>query len=340
MVRVQTKSARELKGRDEKACTCNTPGGGFMYTSKDRKTLPLFPELFPLGGVLNQENRWMKLSRLIPWEEVEGIYRKHFSERLGRPAKDSRLIIGLLLVKHIKGVSDEAVVVECMESPYIQALCGYEGFVTTADIIDPSLLSRSRKRLGKEFFERFEGEILSVLLRKKILRAKDHMLDATVVPANIEYPTDVKLLHRCREWLCQVIGVMRRSFPVKKKIRTYARKARVVFMNFRRRRKKTGKVIRKARKQLLQYIRRNVGQVDGLLSEWGEKLSQRRRKFVNERLAVVKRIYEQQYRMWKEKTRRIQDRIVSLHQSHIRPIVRGSCGAKTGGMLSLVRKYC
>jgi len=85
-------------------------------------------------------------------------------------------------------------------------------------------------------------------------------------------------------------------------------------------------VIRKARKQLLQYIRRNVGQVDGLLSEWGEKLSQRRRKFVNERLAVVKRIYEQQYRMWKEKTRRIQDRIVSLHQSHIRPIVRGKDG--------------
>jgi len=165
----------------------------------------LFPELFSLGGALNQENRWLKLAGLIPWEEVERIYRRHFSARMGRPAKDSRLMIGLLLVKHIKGVSDRAVVIEFMESPYIQALCGYEGFVTDERIIDPSLLSRRRKRLGTRFFEKFEQEVLSVLIAKKILRARDHMLDATVIPANIEYPTDVKLLHRCREWLCQVL---------------------------------------------------------------------------------------------------------------------------------------
>jgi hypothetical protein len=48
--------------------------------SKDRKTLPLFPELFPLGGKLNENNRWLRISDLIPWEELEDVYRGNFSE--------------------------------------------------------------------------------------------------------------------------------------------------------------------------------------------------------------------------------------------------------------------
>jgi len=61
-----------------------------MYKSQDRKTLPLFPELFPFGGKLNENNRWLRVSELIPWEELEDEYRKHFSD-VGRPAKDARL---------------------------------------------------------------------------------------------------------------------------------------------------------------------------------------------------------------------------------------------------------
>ena len=83
-----------------------------MYRSKDRQTLPLFPELFPLGGGLRADNRWMKLARLIPWAEMEEGYRGYFSDGTGRPAKDARLICGLLIVKHWKGFSDVEVVAE------------------------------------------------------------------------------------------------------------------------------------------------------------------------------------------------------------------------------------
>jgi len=315
-----------------------------MYTRKDDKTLPLFPELFPLGGGLDQENRWLKLAGLIPWEEVEQIYRRHFTAGKGRPAKDSRLMIGLLLVKHIKGVSDRAVVTEFMESPYIQALCGYDGFVTDKRIIDPSLLSRSRKRLGKKFFRQFEQDVLSVLIRQKVIRPKDHMLDATVIPANIEYPTDVKLLHRCREWLCQVIRVIRKRVPGVKKVRTYARKAKAVFVNFRRKRKKTKKFMRKAQKKLLQFTRRNMKQLEELLRGYGRELAKREREFLRKRLRVVTRIYKQQYRMWKEKTHQIKDRIVSLHLPHIRPMVRGKDGKDVEfgpkALLSWVNGFC
>jgi hypothetical protein len=118
--------------------------------------MPLFPELFPLRGGLRPDNRWMKLGRLIPWNQMEEIHRKYFSDRMGRPAKDSRLICGLLVVKHTKGFSDEAVAEDYLENPYVQAFCGEETFVTEGGI-DPSLLSKIRKRLGKTFFRAVRG---------------------------------------------------------------------------------------------------------------------------------------------------------------------------------------
>jgi hypothetical protein len=54
--------------------------------------------LLPFGGKLNVENRWIKMHDLIPWIELEGIYRKYFSNS-GRPGKDSQLINGLLIIK-------------------------------------------------------------------------------------------------------------------------------------------------------------------------------------------------------------------------------------------------
>ncbi len=75
-----------------------------MYRGKDRQTAPLFPELFPFGGKLDPENRWLKISRILPWEEMESRYMRFFSDT-GRPSKDGRLVIGILLLKHMKGVS-------------------------------------------------------------------------------------------------------------------------------------------------------------------------------------------------------------------------------------------
>lgn len=51
-----------------------------MYRRKDRKTLPLFPELFPFGGKLDENNRWLRIAELIPWKELEEEYSKHFSD--------------------------------------------------------------------------------------------------------------------------------------------------------------------------------------------------------------------------------------------------------------------
>jgi hypothetical protein len=115
----------------------------------------------------------MKLGSFIPWDQMENVYRGYFSDRMGRPAKDSRLICGLLVVKHIECYSDERVVEEYLENPYVQVFCGEETFVTEGGI-EASLLSKMRKRLGKEFFQRFERDVLDILKRRRMIKTEDH----------------------------------------------------------------------------------------------------------------------------------------------------------------------
>ena len=90
-----------------------------MYRAKDRKTQLLFPELFPFGGKLDERNRWLRIEKLVPWEDLEIEYGKAFSPDFGRPAKDAQLVIGLLLLKHMTGLSDRELIAEVLENPYM-----------------------------------------------------------------------------------------------------------------------------------------------------------------------------------------------------------------------------
>jgi len=142
-----------------------------MYKPKDTKTPNLFPDLFPMGGGLNKENRWLKLAPLVPWEGLESIYTRYFSPT-GRPAKDSRLVCGLLMVKWLENYSDERTVQEFNENPYMQLFCGLETFVTDERTVEASVLSRARKKLGRDVFGRFEREIMSALSGQEMLKMK------------------------------------------------------------------------------------------------------------------------------------------------------------------------
>jgi IS5 family transposase len=294
-----------------------------MYRSKDRKTGQMFEELFPFGGKLDNKNRWLRISSIIPWEELESSYCSHFSE-IGRPALDGRLVIGLLLLKHMSGLSDREVVLELLENPYWQAFCGYEHFKTTF-MLEASSLSKLRKRLGAKYFKELEEKTYRVLIEKKIIKAKGMLVDATVFPEYIKYPNDVELLNDAREWLVKQV----KNFGefVGKKYRTYCRKADKIYMQFSKKRKKTKKEIQKSKKQMLQYVRRNIDQLEDVLKKVknsGYEIIQN----VQDKLKVAKKIYSQQLEMYKTKTYRVKDRIVSFHKPYVRPIKRGKSGKK------------
>ena len=154
------------------------------------------------------------------------------------------------------------------ENPYQQAFCGFDQLVTDK-ILDPSTLTKQRKRLGKEFFEELEKKVYEVLIEKKLLKAKGMYVDATVFPESIKYPNDVGLLNDVREWL--VKRVKEYGGKAGEKIRTYCRRAKQEFLNFARKKVKQKKAIRKAQKQMIQYVRRNLEQVRGLMGEIGEE---------------------------------------------------------------------
>jgi IS5 family transposase len=140
-----------------------------MYIPQSKKIPPLFP--FYFGKNLDSNNRWLALSGIIPWDKLDELYSKYFSQDAGRPAKDSRLIAGLLIIKQIKNCSDEDVIQEFVENPYVQAFCGREYFMIE-EPINQNILSERRKRLGRDFFDFLETEVAKILLNQKLVRFK------------------------------------------------------------------------------------------------------------------------------------------------------------------------
>ena len=319
-------------------CAFSLKGDALMYIPKDRKTELLFKELLPLGGKLDDNNRWFKYHSLIDWDKLEKEYLKYFSHT-GRPALDARLVIGALCIKHMMGVSDVEVVIMIQENPYMQYFCGLEQFATKR-LFDDSSLTKLRKKLGVKFFRELERNIIEELKKKRIIRSRGMMVDATVFPSNIRYPTDTGLLNDAREWLVKVIDELGKELG--KRVRTYKRVARKTYLTLTKKKNKTVKEIRRGKKQMLQYVRRNIKQLEELLDKM-TGLEYAVRGKVIEKLKVVEKIYEQQRELYKEKTRQIKDRIVSLHQPEVRPICRGKAGKKTEfgpkGALTLVDKF-
>jgi len=176
------------------------------------KQLPIIKDLAPYSGEIDQNNRWIRLSELVPWEEMERIYRTHFDERKQAVVKRCRLVMGLMLGQMLISMSDRPILEYFHENPYFQYFCGQDSFVVKADqaIIHHSLLSKRRKRLGKAYVAQFEREVLEVLKKKGLVKGKKLILDATVFPANITYPNDVKLLNTVREYLCKTILMVKK----------------------------------------------------------------------------------------------------------------------------------
>ncbi len=291
-----------------------------MYRGKDREERYLFAELMPFGGQLDEGNRWLKIKKIIPWGELEGEYAGYFADK-GRPGLDGRLVIGLFLLKHMSGMSDVNVLQELRENVYWQSFCWLEGFVK-AEQLNSSSLTKIRKRLGPKFTRELEKKTYQVLIDKKIIRRKGMLVDATVIPEKIKYPNDVGLLNDVREWLVGWIKEIGRKTG--EKIRTCRRTAKKTHLNFAKKKRKTQKEIERAKKQMLQFVRRNLKQLQERLHELDDEV----RADVEERLKIALMIYEQQRRMYAEKRNKIEDRIVSFWRAYVRPIKRGKGGRR------------
>ena len=91
-----------------------------MYRKQHHGQLSIEAFHLPFGGTLEPANRWVLLSELIPWQELEETYAPQFSANVGPPAKPVRLAFGSLYIKQCLGLTDEETVLQIQENHYIQ----------------------------------------------------------------------------------------------------------------------------------------------------------------------------------------------------------------------------
>jgi len=312
-----------------------------MYKYKSAQmTMFETPETFMLLAEMDPNNRWVKMSKLIPWDMVEQKYAKQFKNTpFSRPAKPARMAIGSLIIKEKYVLSDVETLEMIAENPYMQYFIGLESFSNKAPI-EASLLTWFRKRISPEML----SEINDYIIGRKVIENKKKppddlpptggstgdesipnkgtlILDATCVPSDIRFPTDVSLLNEGRECLEGMIDELHeRGLTNGAKPRTYRQVARKDYMRFVRNRKPTRKLIQKVIKKQLGYMRRDIEAVEACGTE---NLSPK----AQQRFSVVYKVYEQQKQMRETGSHQAANRIVSIHQPWVRPIVRGKATA-------------
>lgn len=298
----------------------------------------------PLGLKMNPENRWIRLADCIPWDELEIKYAALFPSDTGKVAKPLRMALGSLIIQKKFQYSDRELVEQITENPYLQYFIGLPGYQEEPPF-DPSTLVLFRKRLDVDAIM----EANAIMFDKKDddnhtppgSPSASHssgpdktesaasgnqgtlIVDATCAPANIRYPQDISLLNEAREKLEAIIYRFCKAYalPVP---RRYARKARKDYLAYAKCRRHTAKQTRKAIKRQLSYVRRDLGYMDQFLSEGYAPT----KKEIPLLLTIMK-LYSQQQYMYDNKVHSVPDRIVSIHQPWIRPIVRGKARATT-----------
>jgi len=159
-----------------------------------------------LSEQLDMREGLIQLSKVLPWSSYEEWFGKHYSDSNGSPGKPIRLMVGLLLIQHKEALTDEGVVSRWKQNPYWQYFCGYDHLQWELPI-NPSSLTRFRKRIGTAGLEKLLASTVETALTVGAVKKKDCervIVDTTVMEKHISFPTDGKLLNRSRERLVKL----------------------------------------------------------------------------------------------------------------------------------------
>ena len=163
-----------------------------------------------LEQILNKKHPLYVLANKIDWSRFDKCFGELFVQKQGRPGLPTRLVVGLHYLKHAYNESDESVVAGLLENPYWQYFCGFKHFQHELPI-DPSSLTRWRKRLGPDKIEELLSATIDTAKEEKLLTEK-HVervnVDTTVQEKAIAFPTDARLYHKVRRVLVKAAKKM------------------------------------------------------------------------------------------------------------------------------------
>src|SRR5246127_636298 len=182
--------------------------------------MALEQELFRsrLDQIIDMNHALVKLARAIDWRFLEETFGAVYTDKPGQPPLPTRLMALLAILKHTYDLSDEVLCEHWVENPYFRCFCGEE-FFQHALVFDRSSLTRWRQRMGEEKLKALLQESLAVATRTDAMKPSDLarvVIDTTVQPKAVMFPTDAKLLNRARERLVRLakkLGVsLRQSY--------------------------------------------------------------------------------------------------------------------------------
>ncbi len=171
-----------------------------------------------LDQIVDMNHALVKLARQVDWGFLEEKFGAVYLDVPGRPPLATRLMAGLAILKHTFDLSDEVLCERWVENPYYQLFCGEE-FLRHDPPFDRSSMTRWRQRMGEDRIVALLQESLNVATRTGAAKPSDFtriIVDTTVQPKAVAFPTDAKLMHRAREKLVSLARkcgvVLRQSY--------------------------------------------------------------------------------------------------------------------------------
>ena len=241
------------------------------------------PSLFSsLSEMLNSSHPLYQLADKTDWEKFDTAFEPLYCQNNGRPGKPIRLMCGLLILKHLRNLSDESVVEQWSENAYYQYFCGMQEFTPSAPCASSELV-HFRNRIGEKGIELIFQESIRVNNEDDDEHHHDTaFIDSTVQEKNITFPTDAKLHKKIVRKVLDIVHKL--ELPLRQSY-TFVLKRIYRDQRFRthpKNRKKALKADRKLRTiagRLVRELKRNLGadsRYTGLIERFEAILSQRR----------------------------------------------------------------
>jgi IS5 family transposase len=267
-------------------------------------------ELFQIAleQLINLQHPLAVLAEKIDWRQFDLLLGGSYHPTQGAPGTPTRLMVALHFLKYQTDLSDEDVVAAWVENPYWQHFSGMRYFQHTMPI-DPSSMTRWRKRLGEAGAEQMLRETIEAGLRMKAIRPQQLQrlnVDTTVQTKAIRFPADARLYHRMRERLVKTARA--EGLEIKQSYQHVGK--HLLMQSSRYAHARQMKRARACTRQLKTQLGRVMREIARQVTEPSRKLSRM--------LETAYRIHDQQ--------RHDKNKVYSVHEPEVECIAKGKAG--------------
>lgn len=282
---------------------------------------------------LDPEHELLLLANKLDWEAIHEVVKPYY-KLIGRNGKDSRLMVGLLILKHRLKLSDEGVVSGLRENVYWRTFCGLSGQLGIwrhETILDSTSLTKFRQRLGAKGLVQVERCIQKQMMNDGFIDPTSMYIDTTAQEKNVAYPVDTHLLNKGQEKLRKGIMKLKRMGLKIKAPRNFSRKAKRQVITAAKLGGNRKERIQNSNKELIKINREMQKSAKKALSAKNPKLKKKKQERIQRAKEQLKQTSELVDRVIHQTEQRMNDvhvpnKVLSLHEPKVAAIPKGKRG--------------